>query len=448
MDEFCAITGLDEDSSAIYMEMGGYDLDTALQLFFSMNDGDTGGGNPAPTSGGGWPHEWMGFLFPSPSLSGSHSVPDAWLQQGLQTIPTPTTDWSALNILQHKNGPCGVLAAFQGYLITHLLDDHTLSPTYQPTIRDTIAAVTRLLHTVAPPSPGSVVPLKICCWQDPINGVGGAVVISEDADGVFLSKVIDQYLAPGGVLLLLCSALHTFGADVLQQQHSALLPLLSGQHALCSSALMNILLTGEANETLGAYNDCGARIPWNKPKASVGLLSGTEIELKMKIHDGFKCPAHEVYVLHGRDHFTTLLVIPLQTSSQASKEPQASSWAITMPPPVPHEESSFMCATTPSTFTEALSFSLVHFNGLPPAGPAVSLVGGQGLCCSRFGACLRHTSRVTVNTHMRLSFMNCSHPFWRHHADECGGCARGESSEPTLSQPRNPLRISPHCQHY
>ena len=37
MDEFSAITGVDADTAAMYMEMSGYDLDTAIQLFVSMS---------------------------------------------------------------------------------------------------------------------------------------------------------------------------------------------------------------------------------------------------------------------------------------------------------------------------------------------------------------------------------------------------------------------------
>jgi hypothetical protein len=371
MDEFCAITGVDADTSAMYMEMSGYDLDTAIQLFFSMSDGGGAGGggtgdsaSSAVASSTGWPHDWISLLFSS--SSGSSSIPDAWLHQGLQTASPEGAaphDWSQLSILQHKNGPCGVLAAYQGYLLAHLLQNQTLTPSYSPTPEDATAAVMRLLQTVATASTSSPPSLKYCSWTDPSGGVGGSVITAEGdataaATQAGIQGVIAQYLAPGGVLLLLYSVLQTFGVDTLQQQHSSLLPLLYGPNSLCTSALMNILLTGEARESLGAYDDFGAAVSWNKPPALVGLLSGTEIELKMKIHDGFKFPREEVYVLHGRDHFTTLLALP----------------SVPPPAPLPFREDASSGDTSAAA---AVSFVGVHFNGLPPAGPAVS----QVMCC-------------------------------------------------------------------
>jgi hypothetical protein len=381
MDEFSAITGVDADTAAMYMEMSGYDLDTAIQLFFSMSDGGGGGGGEEDSGSGsgssGWSYDWINLLF---SSADNATIPHAWLHQGLQTSAPAATatatasqgqgqgqsaaDWAELSLLQHKNGPCGVLAAYQGYLLTHLLKSNILSPTYVPTPHDCCHAISYLLQTVSFGSGGSSI--KICSWKDAVNGVGQTVNIEEWSMEV-MQAVVQQFLAPGGVLLLLYSVLHTFGVDILRQQHSQLLPLVYGSNSLCSSALMNILLSGEAREALGAYDDFGTAIQWNKPAAAVGLLSGTEIELKMKIHDGFKFPTHEVYVLHGRDHFTTLLVLPSLPLPHPPND--ASPWAIAMPPPLPYTEEN-----STSSATNSVTFSGVHFNGLPPAGPAVTQV--------------------------------------------------------------------------
>ena len=367
MEEFSAITGVDTDTAAMYLEMSGYDLDTAVQLFFSMSEGGGGGGQggDSSSSSSGWPHDWISLLFES--SSGSAVFPDAWLHQGLQTTsPSDTTpyDWSQLNILQNRNGPCGVLAAYQGFLLAYLIDQQKLSPSYCPTPQDAAESVMQLLQTVAVSQSETPKVVMFCTWCDPDGGVGGNVSIQEGGVSE-LVPVISQYLSPGGVLLLLYSAIHTFGVDVLKQQHNDLLPLLYGPNFLCSSALMNILLTGEARESLGAYDDFGGAISWNKPSATIGLLSGTEIELKMKIHDGFKFPTHEVYVLHGRDHFTTFMVLPLPTPPPT----EHTQFSVTMPQPQP-----FNGVSTNDVTSEAITFAGVHFNGLPPAGPAACQV--------------------------------------------------------------------------
>lgn len=366
MDEFCAITGVDAATSAMYMEMSGNDLDTAIQLFFSMNDGGGGGGDiggtSATQSGSSWPHDWISVLF---SSSDNLSIPSSWLDQGLLTA-TPggsqPSEWSEFSILQHKNGPCGVLAAYQGYLLAHTLKNQALSPSYKPTSLDACHSVYNILQTVACGQPT----IKVCSWVDPVSGIGQTVNVV-DGNMEVLQDIIIQFLNPGGVLLLLYSAVHTFGIETLRQQHSQLLPLLFGPNYLCSSALMNILLSGEAREALGAYDDFGAAISWNKPSATVGLLSGTEIELKMKIHDGFKFPLQEVYVLHGRDHFTTLLLLPALPPTPDAP-PSSTPWKVTMPGPLPYSEES-----TPSS-GESIVFRAIHFNGLPPAGPSVTQV--------------------------------------------------------------------------
>ena len=362
-EEFAAVTGVDLETARMYLEMSGQQLDSAVMLYFSMNETSstnaTASSTEATQERDGWPHEVMSFLFAR--SEGKCAVPEAWLLQGLQTSRPQELqgEFSQLSILQHRNGPCGVLAAYQAHLVVYLKKKGLLSHSYAPTQRDAAGALVLLLRTACS-SPQSSCRVQICSWADPVNGIGGGIVerdivlpdvMEGNTDDVSDSIIdsISEYLAPGGALLLLYSAVLSFGMDRLRGS-SDILPLLHGPNSLCSSALMNIMLTGNARESLGAYDELGFAIPWSTPTPPVGFLSGTERELKMKIHDKLKFPANEVYVLHGRDHFTVFFIDS----------------SVKMPHPKPFEEK--------ETESEPITFTGFHFNGLPPAGPSVSKV--------------------------------------------------------------------------
>ncbi len=93
-------------------------------------------------------------------------------------------------------------------------------------------------------------------------------------------------------------------------------------------------MTGLPDDNLSAYTHTGEKRQPSQ-SAKVGLLSGMEIEQKFLVRDELKFPSHEVYVLHGRDHFT-LAFSPGRTS--------------------PHQ------------------FNLIHWNGLPPGGPRICVL--------------------------------------------------------------------------
>lgn len=76
-------------------------------------------------------------------------------------------------------------------------------------------------------------------------------------------------------------------------------------------------------------------------RSKVGLLSGMEIEQKFLVRDELKFPTHDVYVLHGRDHFTLGLI-----SQTISNDGDNSTQLIQM----------------------------IHWNGLPPAGPKITIL--------------------------------------------------------------------------
>jgi hypothetical protein len=97
IEEFMSTVGCDENSAAMYLEMAGGDVGSAVGLFFSMM-----GDDPAPSSvasSAGLP-SWHSLIWPS-----NDPPPQSWLSQTLQFDMG-----NGLALSQDGNGPCGVLA--------------------------------------------------------------------------------------------------------------------------------------------------------------------------------------------------------------------------------------------------------------------------------------------------------------------------------------------------
>ena len=97
--ELAAIIGVDEGTASMYLEMSGDDLDSAVAMYFSMQD--DGPASSAGPNGGAQPavQDYISVVWPSPS----DPIPEAWLGQSLAFT-------CGLELPQPKNGPCGVLA--------------------------------------------------------------------------------------------------------------------------------------------------------------------------------------------------------------------------------------------------------------------------------------------------------------------------------------------------
>lgn len=98
--------------ASAWLGAAGGDLDTATSLFFSMQDG--GGGavaEPGAADALGFePPDWYGLVWPA-----VEALPEAWLEQGLSFSE------ASQELIQPKNGPCGVLAAVHGVVVAREL---------------------------------------------------------------------------------------------------------------------------------------------------------------------------------------------------------------------------------------------------------------------------------------------------------------------------------------
>ena len=110
-DQLAEMTGMGADEAASFMEMAGGDLESAMGLYFSMMD--DGGAAPAPAdvpAGLADAPDWYRLVWPE-----LQPVPESWANQGLEFSA------DTFGIPQHKNGPCGVLAAVQAVVAVPLI---------------------------------------------------------------------------------------------------------------------------------------------------------------------------------------------------------------------------------------------------------------------------------------------------------------------------------------
>lgn len=271
-DMLAAITGMPAEEAAGFLEMAGGNVEQAVSMYFEMQGGG-GGGFQAPAAPSGPPARNPAHQV----MFGSSPVPPAWLDQGFEFSTDQT---SACGINQHKNGPCGALAAVNAEVIAQLncpmpsatVDDATLC-----------AALARILWRCATGSDhGKVV---LASWAG--GEVGGEVTTESlehaDREGVaakLLPLVTSSLRGRGGCCLFCYSCILSHGADKVKSE-AALdgggAPLVSGPFSLCGTELISLMLHGCARCNVGAYDPAsGAKVTW-RVAGDIGLISADEV---------------------------------------------------------------------------------------------------------------------------------------------------------------------------
>lgn len=333
-DSVAAITGCGEQQAAALLEAAAGNVELAISLFFDQMQGDavppqpvaTAAANAAPSEGwaGGDGNAngrapWEASLWPRGG--GLGVVPEAWREQGLELSANPA---ESLGLIQHKNGPCGVLAVIQAVVIAQALEagevvctssDQVAPPPWTPDDAALVRAVSAIMWNCRAGHTGDV---QLCV---PV-GEGGAVdFVSVGAVEELTERVLadlPRYKMAGGLNLFLYTLVQTFGADALAAAMGG--PggeqsLVYGRFNLCSSELMTLMISGLPSGNFSAFSATGSPNDLESP-FGIGLLSLDELTTGVPICDGLKSPRLPVWILHGGDHFTTLFA-PTSKSSAA-----------------------------------------------------------------------------------------------------------------------------------
>jgi hypothetical protein len=279
-----------------------------------------------------------------------------WFRQEFKYSSNEAT---AFGLRQRSGGPCGVLAAVQGYILAKLLFGCSLCE-----LRDvvekgssaTLAASTDPSKMLAPSAEALTGALShaltFVCWQAG-DMKGCRIVMAADEAALplgvdtpaaaltvftfdefaeaeaFLCSILPQFETPSGVALLMYSVLLSRGLERVRADADEPTPLVA-RFGHCSQELLNLLLTGEATsgifdgvqslggEDLGMAGDAGAATGGAAPAPDVlclkgisrrpliGYLSHVEAMRYGKVGEYYKSPLVPVWVVGSESHFSLL----------------------------------------------------------------------------------------------------------------------------------------------
>ncbi|CAJ1348317.1 unnamed protein product [Effrenium voratum] len=345
---FIDFTGAPPDQAAIFLEMAGGNVETAVEIYLSSQGGDVPMADAAPAAATPAAPEavppWWAVIWPV-----AEEPPEAWRLQRLD----PGEGWAG-GFPQPKNGPCGVLAVVHALI---LAEQHK-NPMDQIQVRADAVA-------------GAIVDILLrCCADGPIRlcrpkqkgSYGPAsdleiVDVGKEAVRTEVNARVADFQGPGGIIDLVYSAVFTRGVDKVKEEalmEGGELPLVPKNFDcwLCSTELLSLLLRGAAMGSVGSILPNGSpNLSWEGFN-TIGLLSRSEKDKGVPIADALKNPKTPVWILHGGDHFTV-------------------AWS---QGPTPTEPGS--------------QFVLHHWNGLPPGGPRLA----EMTVLAKKGAALRGPS--------------------------------------------------------
>jgi len=285
----------------MYLEMSGGDMDLAMNLIF-------GGGAPAATpapKASDLP-DWFGLVWPSDKKE----IPDFWLQQDLKFSSEPA---ESFGIIQRKNGPCGLLAVVQAEIAVEVLKSGgTLSPSYVVSDAVLARALSAIINRCRPSESSACV---LAEWDSADAKAFGKrvreVPVASSGLVAAVEARLPAFTGNGGAVLLLYSCVLSRSPAQLRADLRASAtepPLIVGKFFLCSFEMMSLLMRGNAQGNIGAFDPLAPdrRHDW-KEDTGVGLISRSfEEQAGMPVCDRLTRPSLPVWIVHGGDHFTTL----------------------------------------------------------------------------------------------------------------------------------------------
>jgi len=300
-------------------------------------------------------------------------------------------------LVQHRNGPCGVLAAVQAEILRYLvwpemeedenvdemdwdtLDQEVLD---QVSAKGLVTALSSILWRARPDKDASVKVVLADSLAHPLDYPSLQVIECSSKPQVeaLVRCVLKMLVNPGGVILLLYSVVMTRGVhkvweeagntakltpSMQQEEEMAVfqtLVVMEGGWPFCEQSLVNLFLTGQASADLDPKDDCAIGfLTYTENLRPSDVMSGAPWSDPTVVGPKYKTPTTPIWVLHGGSHYTVLMarskgLLKLPDPNNAATKDNAESHRIRR-----HRR-------VPSGGMEG-EFVLEHYNGLPPGGP-------------------------------------------------------------------------------
>ncbi|KAL9961433.1 hypothetical protein ACROYT_G030371 [Oculina patagonica] len=237
-------------------------------------------------------------------------------------------------IVQLKGGPCGVLAAVQGFVLKHLLFGGKKGDTkkkLQPSSRERTKALTSALSEIlwrAGDNKEAIVALPT--GGSNFFGAGRykpdqlteALVLytfkSSESLHSFLSQNITQFESDksSGCILLLYSVILSRSIQTVISDMDEPTNTLMGAHGYCTQEMVNLVVTGKAVsntfdntmeiDTGGAKKNVFKGL---EKQSDIGLLSLFEHYKSCEVGVNFKTPKYPIWVICSESHFSVLFSV-------------------------------------------------------------------------------------------------------------------------------------------
>ena len=236
------ITGLDEASCVSLLEIAHGDVETALAIFFER------GSETAQDESSTAPTGLDALLFEV------KDIPPSWGEQDFVSIKR------TMNVLQKKNGPCGVMAGLLAQIAVMRFESSTqANMDVEITRKEAKEAFYRVLLR--------------CKTKNEIR-FKGRVLASH------LDLTDEEVSAQGCLVDLVRGIIETKGVDVIRKEvdkSQGELPLIIGPHFLCSSELMSLMIRGKADGDFSAISATTGTITddseWSSQGGGFGILT-------------------------------------------------------------------------------------------------------------------------------------------------------------------------------
>ncbi|XP_065897128.1 probable ubiquitin carboxyl-terminal hydrolase MINDY-4 isoform X2 [Dysidea avara] len=237
---------------------------------------------------------------------------DEWIRQNFVFSSVPGLEYG---LVQHKGGPCGVLATVQAFVLKHLMFEGTTS-----SMADKNGAlINAMVDVLWKARSHDCVNLALPDIKSSSGLTGDTLdeLVLHERRNVSELKGLLQASLPfftghSGCILLLTSVILTKGIRCIVNEMDEPTNKLIGHHSYCTQDLVNLFLIGKAVSnthdgviTLGTGND-SMQLKGLDCQSEIGFLSLFEYYKSCTVGVNYKQPRYPIWVVCSESHFSVL----------------------------------------------------------------------------------------------------------------------------------------------